>query len=272
MEEQGNMIGKQTVLALLFLGMATFSLGQTSPGSNNREAGPARLLFTPATITADINSYPANIQNGGWKEYTIFYIDSIFNIINNGTTRIFVDLNGYYFVLTAYPQEVHPENNTFLLPIQDTLVIDIADYLIPDSYINPLNKIRLYPQGPSGSEVTIIIGDLVLGDKIDFVLRLNPLPEKLDLTQNYPNPFNASTTLQYTIPQHLLFGVNVKFEIYNLLGQKIRSLDSGKRFPGTYSFIWDGTNAQGIRVASGVYLYLLTIDSRHYIKQMILVK
>ncbi len=234
--------------------------------------GLTTIHLSPSSGSAETGSYPENSQNGGWKEYTIFYIDSIFNIINNGTTRIFVDLNDHLFILTVYPDEVHPENNTFLLPRQDTLVIDIADYLIPDSYINPLNKIRLYPQGPSGSEVTIIIGDLVLGSKIDFVLKLNPLPDKLNLIQNYPNPFNVSTTLQYTIPEHLIFGVEAKFEIYNLLGQRILLLDVGKRFPGTYSFIWDGTNERGMRVGSGVYLYLLTIDARHYIKQMILIK
>lgn len=88
------------------------------------------------------------------------------------------------------------------------------------------------------------------------------------LSQNYPNPFNPVTTLQYDVPQD----GHIELAIYNILGQKVRSLVSGFQPAGRYRFQWDSRNDAGAIVASGVYLYRLQAGSFVKTRKMLLVK
>jgi hypothetical protein len=83
--------------------------------------------------------------------------------------------------------------------------------------------------------------------------RAADLPSKFALLENYPNPFNPSTVIQYAIPK----AVRVKLTIYNVLGEKIRTLVDSYKPAGIKQVLWDGRNELGQRVASGVYLYRL---------------
>ena len=76
------------------------------------------------------------------------------------------------------------------------------------------------------------------------------------MSQNVPNPFNLHTTIRYALPQ----AGTVRLCVYNLLGQRIRTLTDGYRSTGTYSVVWDGKNDSGRDVASGVYVYRLEIE------------
>jgi flagellar hook assembly protein FlgD len=71
------------------------------------------------------------------------------------------------------------------------------------------------------------------------------------------NPFNPRTTIKYDLP----YSSEVTIEIYNFLGQKIRLLiDSQNQGPGYMQVIWDGRDDQGSQVASGIYMYRITIS------------
>lgn len=78
-------------------------------------------------------------------------------------------------------------------------------------------------------------------------------PEAFFVEQNYPNPFNPSTTLRYHLPED----TEVTLTIYNLLGQKVRTLVQGRKAAGVHTVRWDGTNDAGALVASGTYLVRL---------------
>ena len=88
------------------------------------------------------------------------------------------------------------------------------------------------------------------------------IPQGYVLGQNYPNPFNPSTTIEYTLPQRS----KVAIDIYNVLGQKVRTLVDETQAAGSHSIVWDGTNQSGQSVSTGFYFYKLTagdyIDSR----------
>ena len=71
------------------------------------------------------------------------------------------------------------------------------------------------------------------------------------LMQNYPNPFNPVTVIGYQLPTLS----DVKLSIYNLLGQKVAILVSGRQTAGNYQVQWDGSE-----FPSGVYIYRLTTD------------
>jgi len=80
------------------------------------------------------------------------------------------------------------------------------------------------------------------------------------LEQNYPNPFNPSTFIKFSIPQI----ANVELVIYNVLGQKVRTLVRGKLSAGFHQVVWDGTNDEGWKVSTGVYL--LKMKSNDFIQ------
>lgn len=96
----------------------------------------------------------------------------------------------------------------------------------------------------------------------------NQLPEEYELQQNYPNPFNPATTIVYSLPRAEL----VVLEIYNSNGQKVRTLVDEVMSAGDHSIIWDATNDNNIKVATGIYLYKLTAGDFVDSKKMSLVK
>jgi hypothetical protein len=88
------------------------------------------------------------------------------------------------------------------------------------------------------------------------------------LGQNYPNPFNNETTLRF----RLLGKMNVTFEIYNNLGQKIKTIFKGPGNIQEYTFKWDGKDSQGNIQPSGLYFVHLTDGLRTQAKKIILLK
>jgi len=80
-----------------------------------------------------------------------------------------------------------------------------------------------------------------------------PLPTSFELKQNYPNPFNPSTTISFALPR----AGEVSLMIYNLQGQLVKKLVAGEMNAGRHDLIWDATDDQGGRVASGVYFYVI---------------
>jgi len=85
---------------------------------------------------------------------------------------------------------------------------------------------------------------------------------------NSPNPFNASTSISYYVPQE----AQVTLDVYNIRGQKVKTLVNDYKSAGTYSVMWDGTNSSGDAVGSGVYFYNLSIGKEHVTKKMTFLK
>ena len=94
------------------------------------------------------------------------------------------------------------------------------------------------------------------------------VPEEYELVQNYPNPFNANTEIGFALPKD----VHVRLAIYNLLGEKITTLVDEDRKVGRYKVRWDGTDAKGNPVSSGIYIYRLEAGSFKAQKRMSIVK
>ena len=82
-------------------------------------------------------------------------------------------------------------------------------------------------------------------------------PRQSRLAPNYPNPFNGRTVLRFAVGREGL----VELAVYDLQGQLVRRLVSGERDSGFYETAWDGTNADGHAVASGVYVSRLQVGS-----------
>ena len=107
--------------------------------------------------------------------------------------------------------------------------------------------------------------------KVDFVIKSRPLNPEVG--QNFPNPFNPDTW----IPYQLSSPAQVVIKIYNVHGQLIRTLDLGRKDGGYYTTkeragYWNGKNAQGERVASGVYFYTIKAGNFVATKKLAIVK
>jgi len=94
------------------------------------------------------------------------------------------------------------------------------------------------------------------------------LPGSFELAQNYPNPFNASTAIRYT----LAAPAQVSLEIFNPLGQRVRTLVSQEQQAGLHVATWDGQDDAGKVVPSGIYLYRLRADEAVQTRKMLLLK
>jgi serine protease AprX len=94
------------------------------------------------------------------------------------------------------------------------------------------------------------------------------LPERYMFFQNYPNPFNGGTTLSFDAPVE----EPVEVTVFNLLGQRIRTLFDGRTPVGTRTIYWDGTNEQGFRIASGMYIARLKTSSAVFTQKMLFLR
>lgn len=94
------------------------------------------------------------------------------------------------------------------------------------------------------------------------------LPGSFQLGQNYPNPFNPRTVVDYTVPKRS----QVTIEIYNIIGQKVMTLVDAEQSAGEYQVTWNGNDATGQKVSSGMYLYRFKAGEYTETKKMLLLK
>jgi len=132
-----------------------------------------------------------------------------------------------------------------------------------------------FPLGPA--ERKIILDKLKMLDlteseryAVHSLLGLTRLPESFALAQNHPNPFNPSTTIGYTVADGA--ALRVRLAVYNLRGAPVKVLVDGLKEPGYFYAHWDGTDARGAAVPSGVYFYRLSAGKYSEIKKMILLR
>jgi flagellar hook assembly protein FlgD len=94
------------------------------------------------------------------------------------------------------------------------------------------------------------------------------VPKNFVLEQNFPNPFNPATTIRFHLPRD----GDVRLEVFNTLGQKVRVLVNENRVAGTHSLTWDGRNDAGAPVGSGIYFYRFVSSAFSETKRMLLLK
>ncbi|HIL08113.1 MAG TPA: T9SS type A sorting domain-containing protein, partial [Candidatus Latescibacteria bacterium] len=94
------------------------------------------------------------------------------------------------------------------------------------------------------------------------------IPQVFSLAPNYPNPFNPSTTISYQLP----LDTQVSLEIYDVLGQKVRTLVSGLKPAGSYLVSWNSRDDMNRQVAAGVYFYRLSAGDFNQVRKLLLLK
>ncbi len=112
---------------------------------------------------------------------------------------------------------------------------------------------------PSNVEIVIIDVNSIIEETI---------PEITQLLGNYPNPFDQSTIIKFGLKEN----TKVLLEIYNIKGQKVRTLLNNEKKAGYHNIIWDGKDENSHRVGSGIYFYQLTTENYKNIRKMILMQ
>jgi hypothetical protein len=120
-----------------------------------------------------------------------------------------------------------------------------------------------YGVGESGSLTAMKVSN----DPVD-VAETAALPVAIAITGNFPNPFNPSTTLSFVLPS----SGTASLAVYDITGRKVRDLAAGHMTAGAHSTVWDGRDASGHAVSSGVYFARLSLGGAATTHRMMLMK
>jgi hypothetical protein len=210
-------------------------------------------------LTADRANHP--------YVFTFRSVDRYFHLKNHGLSEIRVQLNDHQFSISSERRGGAVQSlSLYTVPREGEMTIDLGPYLRAAGE----NNIRLEVAGPAGSRA-----DLLLIDAVHEAMQtLQQPPDEYELSQNYPNPFNPETMIRFSIPPEIAAGalVEVKLQIYNTLGELVRTLVDQTMPPGRYTARWNGRNQLGKQVAAGIYLYRIVAGEYSATKRMLLLK
>jgi hypothetical protein len=137
------------------------------------------------------------------------------------------------------------------LSLIDSLLFE--DDTLPPDHDNSISDSTGYM-----NEVPVLEGgQILISSEQGGIHKDNNLPRGIELMQNYPNPFNSETRLEFNISVQ---GQNLSLEIYDSMGRQIRCYNWNNLSAGQHNVTWDGRNESGRLVASGIYLYRLTVQ------------
>jgi len=244
------------------------------------------LLNDPASVAI------IDFNGDGIGDFGVIHAinDFLFTFLNNG--------DGTYTSLVGYNLTDNPTNLTFA----DVNGDDLDDALISISttdeielYLNQGDSTFIYDSSyttggtPKGVTFVDLDGDgykdmvaasytndraVIFMSRLSLILSVDDidnggvLPTDFSLGQNYPNPFNPETHIRFSLPR----ASQVRVEVFNTLGQSVMVLVDEYLTAGLKEITWNGVNASGQKVASGVYLYRITTDQFTDTKTMVLLK
>jgi hypothetical protein len=173
------------------------------------------------------------------------------------------------------------ENQVFANGITDPHTVTI--YWRPTIGAGPFTALPtsyqfVAPTSKTAPESTLVsagthFGEYVLGSDENGLLtdvshRTPASPALFSLAQNYPNPFNPTTVIQFSLPR----SSDVRIDVFNVVGQKVRSLFAAQAPGGLTTLQFDGRDTQGRNLPSGVYIYRMTAGQFLQAKKMLLVR
>ncbi|MBN1540538.1 Ig-like domain-containing protein [candidate division KSB1 bacterium] len=239
---QGAPVGHQPVFNLLLTSAAfkTFTLTcRVSDGKRSSEVVWRVQVLTTSMESVVFSALPLQSEPGVLLQW---------HVPQPGSVREFVVLRSLSAQLFA--------------PLEGAVVAARADryhYEFRDREINGGETYRYILQ---------MIGIDGQTDQSEPIQIHATLPQQIALYPNYPNPFNPTTTLAFDLPGEM----QVDLAVFNVSGQRIRTLLSGKCAPGKRQVVWNGRDDNDESVPSGVYLYRLQAGETILQRKLLLVK
>lgn len=139
----------------------------------------------------------------------------------------------------------------------------------PEETVVRLALQNIVANDAGGNSITFTVeeGDLVVTE-VSQAARTGQVPDGFALLQNYPNPFNPETAIHFQILER----TRVVLNVYDILGNKVRTLVAEEKVPGVYRVVWDGKDDSGRLLSSGVYLYKLQAGPFTAVRKMTFIK
>jgi hypothetical protein len=210
---------------------------------NNGRKPPSWLEPPPHILNGDSDPGDFEVKNN------IFYSELSDKVFYGNTANSNIDYNIYY-TEGATPADAYGGHSQ----IADPQFKSIADH-----------DVSLLPSSPAidaGIDVGLTfngqapdVGALEILTTTVNVDTDEEQPRSHNIIQNYPNPFNPSTNIFYEITR----GALVQLRVTDLLGRSVSTLVNDSKQPGSYEVQWEGKDAKGAEVSSGVYLLILRI-------------
>lgn len=211
-------------------------------------------------------------------ETKLYYLQYGFGWQKEAMRRMFEELEWKLDELLGWPQGELPQNVEVLFMCVDDY-LDTVRQMHEDTQMPELMKVesKLYYLAHAlkcEKEAKWNMFDTLeykidsLGTDIDETGDIETAPDKFTLLQNYPNPFNPETSIEFILNQP----GRVTVEIFNILGQKIKTVADKKFRSGLQTLYWDGKDENGKEVSSGIYFYRVKTDDMVKTRKMVLVK
>jgi len=125
--------------------------------------------------------------------------------------------------------------------------------------------VKVADEVPNWSGMSNVVTAKTLSLSLDVDEDSDELPTDYELGQNYPNPFNPTTRIDYSLPT----AEHVTIAVFNILGQHTKTLVDEYQSAGHYSVVWNGTDRNGQKAASGIYLYRISTGGFQAFKKMV---
>lgn len=154
------------------------------------------------------------------------------------------------------------QNLNYLIPAGGSLALEAL--IFPTAPGNFSADLTVSSDDPDHLVTVIPVTAIVLTTANDDQIT----PAITALKGNYPNPFNPTTTIHYSLKTDS----PVQIEIYNLLGQKVKTLVNGAKKSGNHSIVWNGKDDAGRNAGSGIYFYKMTAGKYSASHKMVLMK
>ncbi|MCP4545158.1 MAG: hypothetical protein GY835_01680 [bacterium] len=226
------------------------SVGGTA-GANDVDGGKTTLLtpvFDLSQASEAVISY--------WRWYT----ENLGNNPNEEYWVVDVTNNGVDWV--------HLENTLVSDNSWTQFTFDLTEYITLTDNV----QIRFIAQDQgSGTLVEAAVDDFLMDATFPILTAIpgeEAAPQRAALGPNFPNPFNPKTTIQFDLPATGM----VKLMVFDVTGRRVRTLLDGKAVMGHHEIVWDGRDATGHQVASGLYFTRLIMSESTLTRKMMLLK
>ena len=146
------------------------------------------------------------------------------------------------------------------IPVDAQLSIPFRNISGESEYSTQIKLIETVFADRNGKSTPIEYGNMVS--------KTNIIPEMYAMHPNYPNPFNPITNIRYDLPTVSM----VSIEIYNILGQRVRTLLNKTQMAGHHYIQWNGKDQYDKNMPSGVYLVKFKANNFNYQRKIMLIK
>ena len=244
-------------------GNATLDYLQEAGWDENTEYG---------STDGDEGIYSSGLQISGTEE------DIIYQSEKYGSVGYKVRVpNGYYDVKLMFAENYFDNSGSrvFDIYLEHKRAIENLDIYNEvgknAALLKEINNVRvddgiLDIQFAEKVDNSLINGIVITSQTTDLIDEKNNIPNDFKIEQNYPNPFNGETIINYSLSK----SDNVKFQLYNVLGEKVFSEDLGFKSRGSHQFFLDTSSILNSPLSTGIYFYVFSISNRKVIRKLVL--